>query len=138
MAKRKYTADEALELIFADNGSAEDFGSSSEDDVSSENENILEQSDQYCNNSVNLLDKESINDCGDCGVIRTNENISQKCDDNIVEFDSSSDSSDEETLDEQVCNNNATEFDVQNPKMCFIYCQIGNTGIFFYFYVVAR
>ena len=49
MAKRKYTADEALELIFADNDSAEDFGSSSEDDVSSENENILEQSDQYCN-----------------------------------------------------------------------------------------
>ena len=49
MAKRKYTADEALELIFADSDSAEDFGSSSEDDVSSENENILEQSDQYCN-----------------------------------------------------------------------------------------
>ena len=92
MAKRKYTADEALELIFADNDSAEDFGSSSEDDVSSENENILEQSDQYCNNSVNLLDKESINDCVDCGAIRTNENISQKCDDNIVEFDFSSDS----------------------------------------------
>ena len=80
MAKRKYTADEALELIFADNDSAEDFGSSSEDDVSSVNENILKQ---YCNNSVNLLDKESINDCGDCGVIRTNENISQKCDDNM-------------------------------------------------------
>ena len=40
MAKRKYTTDEALELIFADNDSAEDFGSSSEDDVSSENENI--------------------------------------------------------------------------------------------------
>ena len=98
MAKRKYTADEALELIFADNDSAEDFGSSSEDDVSSENENILGQSDQYCNNSVNLLDKESINDCGDCGIIRTNENISQKCYDNIVEFDSSSDSSDEETF----------------------------------------
>ena len=49
MAKRKYTADEALELIFADNDSAEDFGSSSEDDVSSKNENILEPSDQYCN-----------------------------------------------------------------------------------------
>ena len=61
MAKRKYTADEALELIFADNDSVEDFGSSSEDDVSSQNENILEQSDQYCNNSVNLLHKETIN-----------------------------------------------------------------------------
>ena len=66
MAKRKYTVDEALELIFADNDWAEDFGSSSKDDVSSENENILEQSDQYCKNSVNLLDKESITDCGDC------------------------------------------------------------------------